>query len=60
MSKRMKHCAYCGEELGEGPNWDNEPESCGKQECNREVNYMNQAAREDRRSDAEQDDYSRY
>jgi hypothetical protein len=38
--KKMQHCAWCGEELGIYNNFDNEPESCGKPECNREVYAM--------------------
>jgi hypothetical protein len=45
MSKeKMKHCAYCGEELGMSR--DRDPESCGKPECNREVSAMYREERE--------------
>lgn len=58
----MKHCAWCGDEIGMASYATglNEPESCGKKECSREVNYMYQAARDERREWAEQDDYQRY
>lgn len=48
MSKqKMKHCAWCGDELGMGDGWLSEPESCGKPECNREVRGMMQQEREE-------------
>lgn len=46
-TKKMKHCAYCGDELGMTENWDREPEACGKPECNREVRGMYDAEREE-------------
>jgi hypothetical protein len=35
--KKMQHCFYCGEELGEYDNLGERYETCGKQECNREA-----------------------
>lgn len=46
-TQKMKHCAWCGEELGMAPGYDREPESCGKPECNREVRGMYQAQRDE-------------
>jgi len=60
MKTKMKHCDWCGAELGQTESWDNEPESCGQSECNREVNAMYQQARDERRFAAEDDDYMRY
>lgn len=57
---KMKHCAWCGDELGMTESWDREPESCAKRECSREVSAMYQQERDERRWAAEEDDYQRY
>jgi hypothetical protein len=42
----MRHCFYCGEELGRY--WDKDPlDTCGKAECNREARYADQEIREE-------------
>lgn len=53
MAKRMKHCAWCGEDLGEA--FDNEPESCGAPTCNREVRGMQEEARQDAHDQLDRD-----
>lgn len=53
MAKKMKHCAWCGEYLGEA--CDNEPESCGKPECNREVRDMQEADRQEAHEQLDRD-----
>lgn len=46
----MRHCFYCGEELGRY--WDKDPlDTCGKAECNREARYADQEIREERQLD---------
>jgi hypothetical protein len=47
MATRMQHCAWCGAELGVYEGRYDEPESCGRSECNREVNAMYREMRED-------------
>lgn len=44
---KMKHCAYCGDELGMTDDNDRELEACGKRECQREVRGMYQQERDD-------------
>lgn len=56
----MQYCDYCGEELGVYERYPGEPESCGKPECNREIQAMQRAEREERQMRAEMDDYGRY
>lgn len=45
---KMKHCAYCGDELGlvAHDSYFREPEPCGKRECQREVTAMYRDERE--------------
>lgn len=43
---KMRHCFYCGEELGQYR--DHDPlDTCGKAECNREAQRAAQSERED-------------
>ena len=56
----MRHCAWCGEELGEGRDDNREPESCGKCECNREVQSIYREMDDEARERAAEDDYGRY
>jgi hypothetical protein len=38
MSKKMRHCFYCGEEIGIFASIDYDPlDTCGKRECEREA-----------------------
>lgn len=53
--QKMKHCAYCGEELGMTESWDRDPESCGKAECSREVNAMYREEREEAHEQLDRD-----
>lgn len=46
-NQKMKHCAYCGDELGMTESWDRDPEPCGKPECRREVRGMYEQEREE-------------
>lgn len=58
MSKeKMKHCAWCGDEIGMASYATglNDPESCGKKECNREVNGMYQAERDEAHEQLDRD-----
>lgn len=42
----MRHCFYCGEELGRY--WANDPlDTCGRAECNREARYASQQERDE-------------
>ncbi len=42
----MRHCFYCGEDLGRY--WAQDPlDTCGKAECNREARYADQEVREE-------------
>lgn len=52
--QKMKHCAYCGEELGMTESHDRDPESCGKAECNREVSAMYREEREEAHRDLDE------
>lgn len=54
------NCAWCGEDIGPGKNINREPESCGKGECNREVNGMYREMDEQAHKEAERDNYDRY
>ena len=57
----MQHCFNCGDELGVYVAYYGDgPESCGKQECVRELRYAQQSDRDYRACEAAQDDYSRY
>jgi len=53
------HCAWCGADISGSHSYP-DPDSCGERECDREVGYMIAAARDERRVDAEEDDWSRY
>jgi hypothetical protein len=44
MTAKMRHCFFCGEELGIYADW-HPLDTCGKAECNREASN---AAREER------------
>ena len=62
---RAVHCGYCGEYIGQGEmcyvgQGAIDEESCGKPECNRAIRESYEMDREERRWQAEQDDYSRY
>ena len=60
MKIRKQYCDYCGEYLGEYVRYMGEPESCGKKECNREINHMMREREEEILDMAERDNYSRY
>ena len=57
--KREQYCFYCGEHLGF---YDSHGESvsCGKKECERELRYQYEAELDERRYEAERDEYKRY
>lgn len=57
MSKeKMKHCAYCGEEIGLcSPAYFRDPEACGKRECQREVAAMYREEREEAHEQLDRD-----
>jgi hypothetical protein len=56
MNKKMKHCAYCGDEIGPAGFDDyRNPESCGKTECNREVRDMYAQEREEAHDQLDRD-----
>ncbi len=60
MALLMRHCFWCGEELGV---YDKDPDEvpiCGKRECNREARRMHQDEMEERKNRAEIDEYGRY
>ena len=59
MTVRDIHCDWCGEFISRGHR-SNEPESCGKTECEREIRRMHEAEREQARWEAERDDFARY
>lgn len=47
MSKaKMRHCFYCGEELGIST-WDDPLDTCGKPECNRSARDAREQEREE-------------
>jgi hypothetical protein len=52
---KMKHCAYCGDEIDMTESWDREPEPCGKPECNREVRDMYRAERDEAHEQLDRD-----
>lgn len=56
----MATCAWCGDDIGDGPNNSREPESCGKKECQREVRGMYREMQEDAEERAREDGYDRY
>lgn len=59
--KRMQHCFWCGEELGVGVHYHgDEPECCGKPECQRELRDELRAQRDERFENAREDDFQRY
>jgi hypothetical protein len=55
-------CDYCGADVGEatGKWYDRESTDCGAIECGRAIREMELAARDERRKNAEDDDYGRY
>lgn len=55
MSQKMKHCAWCGDELGMTDSWDHEPEPCGKLECVREVRGMHKQMRDEAHEQLDRD-----
>lgn len=46
MAAKMRHCFYCGEELGVYADYD-PLDSCGKAECNREASRAHESERVD-------------
>ena len=62
MSKeKMQYCFNCGESLGVYHRFHgDEPECCGKKECNKELRYILELEREELKQRAEDDDYSYY
>jgi len=57
---KMQHCEWCGKELGIYISRWNEPESCGKQECEREIRRMVYQHEYDREERAREDHFERY
>lgn len=57
---RMQHCFYCGEELGVYRHFPEDIESCGKSECQREMNKAYREREAEVREAAENDNYDRY
>jgi hypothetical protein len=54
-----KKCCNCGEGLGY-ESTDREPDTCGKQECTREMNNEIRGEMEDRQERAFEDNFERY
>jgi hypothetical protein len=54
-----KKCCWCGEGLGY-ESTDREPDTCGRQECNRGMREGWREEMEDRQERACEDDFSRY
>ena len=54
-----KRCFWCGEGLGYKAT-DGEPDTCGKRECNREMNAQIREEQEERYERAKEDAFSRY
>lgn len=50
---KMQYCHYCGEELGAYAPTYNEPQSCGRRECERELRAMVREERELERDERE-------
>lgn len=59
---KISHCEYCGEDLGHTEDkYPGDPMVvCGDPKCSREAMYDEQAAREEARWRAEEDDYGYY
>jgi hypothetical protein len=55
-----QHCFNCGEFLGYWKIIPGDLEICGKSECQREARYAYFSEREERKINAEEDDYQRY
>ena len=60
MNRKHIYCDNCGEDLGEGEVYPGEFNSCGKKECNKEIDHMNREQENRIRWEAEEDDYNRY
>lgn len=60
MGKKMRHCFWCGEELGVYENFYDDIDTCGKPECDREARRIYQEEIEDRAYRARQDEFNRY
>ena len=58
--KRMLHCDNCGDLVGEGTRYRNEPVSCGEPECESAARDMERAADDEARERAREDGYDRY
>ena len=60
IGEREQFCPECGDSLG----YYNQPspkyDTCGKQECEREMRYAIEAERTERQWRAEEDEYYRY
>lgn len=55
-SPKMRHCFYCGEELGRSPStWSDPYETCGKRECDREARDAMQGEREEAHEQLDRD-----
>ena len=57
--KKDQHCFNCGEYIGHFDSYG-EPDTCGSQECNRELRYALECERAERMEAAADDDYARY
>lgn len=51
---KMRHCFYCGEELGVS-SWYDRFDHCGKQECAREAQYAERGEREEAHAQLDRD-----
>jgi hypothetical protein len=52
---KMRHCFYCGEELGPDTGWRDPYDHCGKIECSREARYAAQGGREEAHEQLDRD-----
>lgn len=52
--KVMRHCFFCGDEIGVYADYDN-LDTCGKLECNRETRHASQAEREEAHEQLDRD-----
>ncbi len=55
MSSKMRHCCYCGAELGwiEDKHYDRR-DTCGRQECDREMREIDRGEREEAHRDLDE------
>lgn len=56
MPKKMRHCFYCGDEIGVYADNHYDPlDTCGKQECNREASAAARQERDDAHEQLDRD-----